>query len=62
MTTCHHIFFLLLHSWTLFRCLSKVLAHLGWRSAMIEDMDALIDNDTWDLVRLPVGKKAIGFR
>ena len=23
-------------------------------------MDALIDNGTWDLVRLPIGKKAIG--
>ena len=38
---------------------SKALAHPGWRSAMIEEMDALTDNDTWDLVRLPVGKKAI---
>ena len=29
---------------------------------MIEEMDALTDNGTWDLVRLPVGKKAIGCR
>ena len=41
---------------------SEALAHPGWRSAMIEEMDALTDNGTWDLVRLPVGKKAIGFR
>ena len=41
---------------------SKALAHPGWRSAMIEEMDALIDNDTWDLVRLLAGKKAIGCR
>ena len=27
---------------------------------MIEEMDALIDNGTWDLVRLPIGKKVIG--
>ena len=27
---------------------------------MIEEMDALIDNCTWDLVCLPAGKKAIG--
>ena len=40
---------------------SKALAHPGWRSAMIE-MDALTDNGTWDLVRLPTGKKAIGCR
>ena len=27
---------------------------------MIKEMDAFIDNGTWDLVRLPAGKKAIG--
>ena len=27
---------------------------------MIEEMDALTDNGAWDLVRLLVGKKAIG--
>ena len=41
---------------------SEALAHLGWYSAMIEEMDALTDNNTWDLVRLPVGKKANGCR
>ena len=34
---------------------SEALAHPGW----IEEMDALTDNGTWDLVCLPVGKKAI---
>ena len=29
---------------------------------MIEEMDALTNNDTWDLVHLAVGKKAIGYR
>ena len=29
---------------------------------MIEEMDALTDNGTWDLVHLPVGKKVIGCR
>ena len=29
---------------------------------MIEEMDALTKNDTWYLVRSPVGKKAIDFR
>ena len=29
---------------------------------MIEKMDALIDNGTWDLVHLSTGKKAIGCR
>ena len=39
---------------------SKALAHLDWRNAMIEEVDALTDNGTWDLVRLPAGKKSIG--
>ena len=42
--------------------ISEALTHSGWRSAMIEEMDALTDNGTWDLVRLPAGKKAIGYR
>ena len=29
---------------------------------MIEEMDALNDNGTWDLIQLPVGKRAIGCR
>ena len=41
---------------------SETLAHPGWRSAMIEEMDALSDNDTWDLVRLYAGNKVIGCR
>ena len=40
---------------------SKALAHPGWRSAMIDEMDALINNGTWDLVYLPAENKAIGF-
>ena len=31
-------------------------------SAMVDEMQALDDNDTWDLVPLPTGKKAIGCR
>ena len=41
---------------------SKALAHPGWRSAMIEEMDALTDNGTLDLIRLPSRKKVIGCR
>ena len=39
---------------------SEALTHPGWHSTMIKEMDALTDNGTWDLVRLPAGKKAIG--
>ena len=42
--------------------MSEALAYPGWHSAMIEEMDALINNGTWDLVCLPAGKKAIGCR
>ena len=40
----------------------EVLSHPNWRSAMIEEMDALNENCTWNLVHLPTGKKAIGSR
>ncbi|XP_071900983.1 uncharacterized protein [Coffea arabica] len=38
----------------------EALSHPGWRNAMIEEMNALDGNDTWNLVNLPAGKKAIG--
>ena len=38
---------------------SEALAFLGWSSVMIEEMDALTDHGTWDLVRLLVRKKVI---
>ena len=31
-----------------------------WEQAMDEEMGALDDNETWDLVQLPEGKKSIG--
>ena len=40
----------------------EALSHPGWCSAMIEEMDALNGNGTWNLVHLPTGKKAIGCR
>ena len=40
----------------------EALSHPGWRSAMIEEMDALNGNGTWNLVHLPTGNKAIGCR
>ena len=38
----------------------EALSHSGWHSAMVEKMQALDDNSTWDLVVLPIGNKAIG--
>lgn len=31
-----------------------------WTQAMVEELNAIEDNDTWDLVSLPNGRKAIG--
>ncbi|MCO5593642.1 hypothetical protein L7F22_047658 [Adiantum nelumboides] len=31
-----------------------------WESAVDDEMDAFVKNDTWNLVGLPSGKKAIG--
>ena len=40
----------------------EALSHLGWHSAMVEEMQVLDNNVTWDLVPLPTRKKAIGCR
>ena len=38
----------------------EALSHPGWHDAMVEEMNALDENGTWDLVDLPSGKRAIG--
>ena len=40
----------------------EALSHPGWRTAMIEEMNALNGNGTWNLVHLPIRKKAIRCR
>ena len=65
ITICHPIFFSFIASLDSISLPNKVfeaLAYPSWHSAMIEEIDALTDNGTWDLVRLPAGKKAIGCR
>lgn len=49
-----------LESVTVPKSLSEALSHPGWTAAMKEEMDALEQNNTWDLVTLPKGKHAIG--
>ena len=44
---------LLLHPLALsccLKCVHEALSHPGWSSVMIEEMNALDDNGTWDLV------------
>ena len=40
----------------------EALDHLRWRQAMIVEMQALEHNNTWELMPLPSGKKAVGCR
>ncbi|RVW25906.1 Retrovirus-related Pol polyprotein from transposon RE2 [Vitis vinifera] len=40
----------------------EALSHPGWRQAMVDEMDALHSNGTWDLVVLPSGKSTVGCR
>ncbi|MCO5614933.1 hypothetical protein L7F22_069218 [Adiantum nelumboides] len=41
-------------------CFQEAIGKSKWESAMDEEMDALVKNDTWDLVHLPGGMKAMG--
>ena len=49
-----------LDSISLLNTFKEALSHPSWRSAMIEEIDALNGNSTWNLVHLPTGKKVIG--
>lgn len=40
----------------------EYVKHKEWRAAMSEEFKALKDNQTWSIVPLPKGKKAIGCR
>ncbi|RVX23604.1 Retrovirus-related Pol polyprotein from transposon TNT 1-94 [Vitis vinifera] len=40
----------------------EALSHPGWRHAIVDEMDALHSNGTWDLVVLPSGKSTVGCR
>jgi len=38
------------------------LAHPGWRQAMLNELSALYNGETWELVPLPPGKSVVGCR
>lgn len=42
--------------------LQDALKDPKWKKAMIEEMEALRKNSTWELVKLPEGKKPVGCR
>ena len=41
---------------------SEALSHPGWKQAMVEEMDALYSNGTWELVALLPVKSTVGCR
>ncbi|CAL1400034.1 unnamed protein product [Linum trigynum] len=43
-------------------CYAEAAQDFRWNEAMIEELKALFDNDTWDITDLPGGVKAIGCR
>ncbi|KAK2998527.1 hypothetical protein RJ639_023483 [Escallonia herrerae] len=53
-------FIVYLNSVSIPKTVKEALSHPGWHNAMLEEIQALDDNHTWDLVNLPEGKKAVG--
>ena len=42
------------------KTIHEAISHPHWHNAMIEEMNALDDNGTWNLVKLSQGKQVIG--
>ena len=62
MSSSSYSFIASLDSISLPNIVCEALSHLGWHSAMVNEMQALDDNGKWDLEPLPTDKKAIGCR
>ena len=58
ITTCHLLLVLLLplYSISIPKTIHEAISHPHWHNAMIQEMNALDDNGTWNLVKLPLGK------
>jgi len=41
-------------------CFDDAIGNMHWEKDMDEEMNALYENETWDLVPFPEGKKSIG--
>ena len=44
------------------KIVKEALSHTEWHNAMLEEIHALDEYHTWDLVDLPKQKKAVGFK
>ena len=58
----YFVFVSTLSSVSTLKSTSEALSHSDWKQAMIEGMNALYSNGTWELVALPPGKSPIGCR
>ncbi|KAE8667889.1 GPI transamidase subunit PIG-U isoform 2 [Hibiscus syriacus] len=56
----HKAFLTSLNTTTITKTIFEALENENWKKAMKEEMDALEKNKTWDLVKLPNGKKTVG--
>ena len=56
----HKAFLINLNTITIPTSLSEALSNKKWKQAMNEEMKALEKNKTWELIKLPVGKKPVG--
>lgn len=58
----YHSFVVSLDSHPIPKSVTEALCHPGWKVAMEEEMVALQQNCTWELVPLPSGKTVVGCR
>lgn len=56
----HRAFLMSLNTIAIPNTLSEALSNKEWKQAMNVEMEALEKNGTWELVRLPKGKKPVG--
>lgn len=62
MSTSHCAFLTVLSSSQEPKTFKKASSNLTWKKAIQEELQALDDNNTWDIVQLPPGKKIVGCR
>jgi hypothetical protein len=41
---------------------AEVVQEMMWRMAMMEELRAIEENNTWELIELPSGRHAIGLK
>ena len=56
----HRAFFVSLNTISIPTIVSEALTNEKWKQAMNVEMKALEKNKTWELVKLPIGKKPVG--